>query len=627
MASLKNKQPAADGPTVIALSEPGQPSLASVLTPRILLDSTPAEWLFGLKPEERHLILLAGLAALVFFPYLGAVGFWDPWETHYGEVARSMIQRQNYLHPFWENAYFFSKPILSLWMMAVGLLVSGANDAGRAVGIYAEWGVRSVFALVAILGALMVYLAVARALSRRAGVWSAVVVVTSPLYFLLARQAMVDMPFVAMNTAAICCLMIAVFQKERVQDGWLYAFYAFAGLATLGKGLLGVALPGATMFAYLVVTGDWRLLKRLRLLTGPLVTLLVAGPWFGTMIAFDGVDDESKTFFKRFIIHDHFKRLGFDPTQGHFVKGVHTTTPDTTFVYYLEQMGFGLFPWVAALPGAIANVLQPGRAWQRSRADRARLFVVCWAVVSLCVFSFAATKFHHYWFPALPPVAILVGLWIERVLDEGVRAHLLSVVAGGLLLALVAQNLAMDPSHLVNLFVYKYDRAYPLREVNPQSVIVGLCLAAAAVAAFGLLGRRVFSRSVSEPPSERLWFVGALALLAVGMSVYLSAYHWRKLTPHWTQRDIFWVYNQQSTPDEPIVAYQMNWRGETFYSKNRVRQMRETNDIRAFVEPPGREWIIIEHSRLARLKTTLGSKFKVRTVDKTSNKFVLVVVE
>ncbi len=29
----------------------------------------------------------AALGGLLLIPYLGAVGLWDPWETHYGEVA------------------------------------------------------------------------------------------------------------------------------------------------------------------------------------------------------------------------------------------------------------------------------------------------------------------------------------------------------------------------------------------------------------------------------------------------------------------------------------------------------------------------------------------------------------
>jgi len=49
------------------------------------------------------------------------------------------------------------------------------------------------------------------------------------------------------------------------------------------------------------------------------------------MFGFGGRDDEGKTFFERFIVHDHFKR----PAQG-----VHTTTPGGTFTYFVEQIGF-----------------------------------------------------------------------------------------------------------------------------------------------------------------------------------------------------------------------------------------------------------------------------------------------
>jgi hypothetical protein len=38
--------------------------------------------------------------------------------------------------------------------------------------------------------------------------------------------------FVVFNTAAVGCLMLAIFEKEYVQDGWLYAFYALMGVAT-----------------------------------------------------------------------------------------------------------------------------------------------------------------------------------------------------------------------------------------------------------------------------------------------------------------------------------------------------------------------------------------------------------
>ncbi|RKG63633.1 dolichyl-phosphate-mannose--protein mannosyltransferase, partial [Corallococcus exercitus] len=50
------------------------------------------KWL-ALSFSTRVVLATAGFAALLFVPYLGAVGLWDPWETHYGEVGRQMIQR------------------------------------------------------------------------------------------------------------------------------------------------------------------------------------------------------------------------------------------------------------------------------------------------------------------------------------------------------------------------------------------------------------------------------------------------------------------------------------------------------------------------------------------------------
>jgi F0F1-type ATP synthase membrane subunit c/vacuolar-type H+-ATPase subunit K len=34
---------------------------------------------------------------------LGAVGLWDPWEVHYGEVARTMVVKRDFVFPFWRT--------------------------------------------------------------------------------------------------------------------------------------------------------------------------------------------------------------------------------------------------------------------------------------------------------------------------------------------------------------------------------------------------------------------------------------------------------------------------------------------------------------------------------------------
>ena len=89
--------------------------------------------------RNRTALEAAGIAALVFIPYLGAVGLWDPWETNYAEAAREMIERGDLIHPHWESSWFFSKPVLALWLMVPGLWLTGAAHGAGELSPYTEW--------------------------------------------------------------------------------------------------------------------------------------------------------------------------------------------------------------------------------------------------------------------------------------------------------------------------------------------------------------------------------------------------------------------------------------------------------------------------------------------------------
>jgi len=591
-------------------------------------------WLAPLSGETRLVIGFAVFAALLFVPWLGATGFWDPWEPHYGEVAREMISRGDYIHPWWESSYFFSKPALDLWLMAAGMLLANTNGSERWVGIYTEWFVRLPFAAISALGAILFFVAASRLVSRRAAAISTFALLTSPLVVMLARQAVPDPVFVGLLTASMSCLLVAFLSEDQnPRGGWAIAAFVFIGLATLSKGILGFALPGATVLVYCALTGEWHRLRRLRLFTGTLLVLAIAAPWYLTMFAFPGRDDEGQTFFERFIVHDHFKRL---------LTGVHTTTPGGTFTYFLEQIGFDVFPWVFALPGAIGTVLARRTLPVRTTRDRALLFALLWLLIGFAVFAFSATKFHHYAFPVLPPLLLFCGVFCEKLLDDGLRAHAGELLVGGLLYALVAHDLALAPKHLTDMFVYNYDRPYPDREVDPRRVFTLLFYSAPAVALspwifdrvselYAWVRRRrlrVEETERKEEPQARVIVLVALAGLAAAFALYLGWFHFRALSPHWTQRDLFWEYYQESTPDEPIGAYLMNWRGETFYSKNRVRQLKDQGKLQEFMAGPGpRKWLLVEQTRLPALRQALGNSVRLRVVESRNNKFALTVTD
>ena len=124
--------------------------------------------------ERRVSLLVILFGLLVYIPFAGSYGLHDPWETHYSEVARQMAVRGDYISLYWPGApldpeHFWSKPVLSFWIMSLSLLAFGLGHSPSgtlALSTRAEWAVRTPFVLFGVLGIYAVYLCVSRFVSR-----------------------------------------------------------------------------------------------------------------------------------------------------------------------------------------------------------------------------------------------------------------------------------------------------------------------------------------------------------------------------------------------------------------------------------------------------------------------------
>ncbi len=171
------------------------------------------------KREGFWVVVFAGL---LYLPMAGAYGLWDPWETHYSEVAREILSRDDWITTWWgQEGWFMSKPILIFWMSAIGMGVGSlfglrvGPDGGPQ---FQEWCIRVPIALLAIAALWALYRAVASAFGRRAGMLVAFVLATMPHWFFLAHQAMTDMPFVGPLVLAVASLMLAITAGDKVAE-------------------------------------------------------------------------------------------------------------------------------------------------------------------------------------------------------------------------------------------------------------------------------------------------------------------------------------------------------------------------------------------------------------------------
>jgi 4-amino-4-deoxy-L-arabinose transferase-like glycosyltransferase len=182
------------------------------------------DWLTA-TAERRIAVALFLLCAMLFIPLAGNYGMWDPWETHYGEVARQMLERNDFVSQWWPGSpqdrnEFWSKPVLTFWLMAISMKLAGLewgahpDPAQIANSWRVEWAARLPFILLSIVAVYFVWELVRRLVGRRAAALSALVLATSSQWAFITRQAMTDMAFVSPMTIALALAGLALLLPE-----------------------------------------------------------------------------------------------------------------------------------------------------------------------------------------------------------------------------------------------------------------------------------------------------------------------------------------------------------------------------------------------------------------------------
>jgi 4-amino-4-deoxy-L-arabinose transferase-like glycosyltransferase len=169
----------------------------------------------GRLPLGYEVAIVVVLACALLIPGIWTYSLVDPWETHYGEVGRRMLQDHDWVHTDWQNEGFRSKPVLTFWLMAASMKALGHGNDGGYSGEMAEsptivLAIRLPFTLMAVMGLVLMWWMLARLWSRRAAWLCFLTVGTSPFYFLIARQAITDMTLVALIIGAMSMFLLSV---------------------------------------------------------------------------------------------------------------------------------------------------------------------------------------------------------------------------------------------------------------------------------------------------------------------------------------------------------------------------------------------------------------------------------
>lgn len=355
---------------------------------RRLRDSKFVDKPFFTETRQRWLLLL--LTAFTFFILLGSRALNEPDEGRYSEIAREMIETGDWVVPHLWYLPHLDKPPMTYWLVAASMKVFGQN----------EWAARLPLALAGIAGVWAVWRLGCSVGGRRVGFWSALILQTSLLYFVMARMLTTDMFLTAFNTWAVYFfwrswqgLKSEVGSQRSEFFGWHLAGWAAIALGFLTKGPIALAIPLTALAAPVIYR--WKNIATKKLLWSGLVAglalfLVLVLPWFLAVFR-----REPEAFDYMTVYQAAGSVLG-------------TTIKDRkgSLFYFFGILAVGLLPWTFLL----------GWLWRRAhwrsldlKSKDGWIVLNATAIFTFALFSLSQAKLPPYILPIFPALAVMLA--------------------------------------------------------------------------------------------------------------------------------------------------------------------------------------------------------------------------
>lgn len=335
-----------------------------------------------------HIPLLLMLSALLFLTNLGGYDLWPPDEPRFAQVAREMLQSDDYLVPRINGQPYTEKPPMLFWLTAM---------VSAPLGDVTEFSARLPLALGGILTVLLTYLLARDLYGTRVALWTGLMLITTHRFWWQARFGQIDMLMTAFLTAALLCFW---HWHKRRQTRALAGFYLCIAAAVLTKGPPGLVFPLFMAIAFYWKRKGER--KGLHLILGTAMALVIAAAWL--VPARMAISVESGMEAGDGIASNLFRQ-----TIGRFFLGIsHAQWP----WFYVTNMPEDLLPWALFLPWTAYWL------WQRRREGEEMRLLLCWTIPAFIFFSACIGKRSIYLLPLYPVLAIILSRSILDLVDS-----------------------------------------------------------------------------------------------------------------------------------------------------------------------------------------------------------------
>ena len=318
-------------------------------------------------------------------------------EPRLAEASREMIERVDYVVPYFNNRYRFDKPPLTYWFQVASFRLFGQNP----------FAARFPSAIAAALTAIAIYAWGRRLDLERAGFWAAIIFTLCLQTFIHAKAAVADMWLVLFMSIAHWAgyellrdpfggtwrsVVVRPACAPGGLAGWWWLFYLSLAFAFLAKGPIGW-MPLGTVVVMQLLRPVSHFGRRFLFVRGILLVLAIVALWgVPALLRTDGE-------FLKVGLGRHVVARSFGTMQGHGGNSILAALVSLPFYFVTLFITFA--PWSWKIPWLAR------RLWKRR--DALDLYLIAGCAVIIIIFSIVKTKLPHYILPAFPLLALLLA--------------------------------------------------------------------------------------------------------------------------------------------------------------------------------------------------------------------------
>lgn len=324
------------------------------------------------------------ISSLIVIPILFLRDFTPKNELKYINIAVNMVQNHNFFSMSDNISAYTDKPPFFFWLINIIASVFKNYTLGI-TGFFLSYIPAAAILILSLLFSI-------RYISKTRAYFAALMLITTPLFFISASCIRMDMLMTLFITLSLVIFFMIYTNQLKNSIFNSFLIYLFTVAAVYIKGPAGIIVPIFTIILFLAFEKNLHFLKKIYFVQGVIFILLMIFLWFIPSLYFNGSGYISDILKKQLI-----------------GRAVNSDVHNRPFYYYLSILPLLYFQWFPFIVSCAVFYFK-----NKNFVNKYEKFMFIWAGFTFLFFSLVSSKLWIYLMPASFPAAIILTSFINR---------------------------------------------------------------------------------------------------------------------------------------------------------------------------------------------------------------------